>query len=216
MILEKYQMLLPKVEKHLLVAKSQKKMLIDQKDKLVKVINDLKSESQLILSEKEFIKEVCEKGRIESAKFLENLVTNSIQYILGDEYSVSIHFDERGSTPTAEILVRTSIGGYEVDVDPANEDGGGIADIVALVFQALYIVLTTPNSKTPIFLDEPTKFVSKGIYAENTANFLCELSQVYEKQIVMVTHDDSLASIADLSYTVTIDDNGSSLVTKTY
>lgn len=211
-MLDNYVKMISDTEKHIMVAKSQRKILTEQQQELILQIKSLKDESSFVMTEKEFIKEVCHQGRTEAGSFLKNLVTNSVQYILGDEYSINIKFDERGATPTAEILVKTDIGGYEVEVDPASEDGGGIADIVALVFQALYIVITSPDSDTPIILDEPTKFVSKGQYAANTANFLCELAETYNKQILMVTHDSTLASIANLSFDVSIDEFGSSVV----
>ena len=204
---------IPKLEKHINIQKGRRSSLQEKKQIIIDEINKIRKESDFIMKEKEFIKEVCTEGRKESKDFLENLVTNSVQYILGEEYSININFNERGATPTAEILLkREKKDGSVVELDPSCEDGGGIADIISMVFRCLYIVITNQDSETPIILDEPTKFVSKGEYAKKAAEFVCEIAEVYNKQIIMVTHDVAQTSIANLAFNVTFDDNGDSQV----
>jgi ABC-type lipoprotein export system ATPase subunit len=65
--------------------------------------------------------------------------------------------------------------------------------------------LAGKNNVAPLFLDEPSKFVSKG-HSENVAKFLFEVSSYFDRQVFMVTHDEFLAKTADKAYHFRIND----------
>ncbi len=60
-----------------------------------------------------------------------------------------------------------------------------------------------PKLQGPIILDEPGKHVSEE-YAIRLATFLQHASQHFKRQIVMVTHQQHLAEVADKAFQVEI------------
>lgn len=147
------------------------------------------------------------EARKNAKDLLQNMATNALQFIIGEYMSMDIKLDEKGNSPVAEFLVKSKYDGYTVEADPAEEEGGGIGDIVSFASFIAMLQLTGSNNVAPLFLDEPSKYVSKG-HSENVAKFLFEVSGDSERQVFMVTHDEYLAKMGDTAYHFHIDDKG--------
>ena len=57
-----------------------------------------------------------------------------------------------------------------------------------------------------MILDEPAKHVSEE-YIFNVGNFLKQTSEMFNRQIIMVTHNQHLSAISNNCYRVEIDDS---------
>lgn len=153
----------------------------------------------------------CE-ARNNSKDVLRDMSTRALQFIMGDYMSLDINFEEKGNSTIAEFLVRSEYEDYVVDADPAEEEGGGVADIVSFATQIAMLQLTGKRNVAPLFLDEPSKYVSAG-HSENVAKFLFETSSYFKRQTIMVTHDEFLAKMGDKAYHFKID-NGKTITSK--
>jgi DNA repair exonuclease SbcCD ATPase subunit len=162
--------------------------------------------------EKAVLQEASIEARRNARDVLQNIATTGLQYILGDHISLNINLKE-GSTPEAEFLVKSEYGDYVVENDPADSDGGGVADIVSFTSFFGINYLAGKTNSSPILLDEPTKFVSFG-HSEKVAKFLFEVSSYYKKQIFMVTHDKFLANMGDKAYNFELNNEGSTVATQ--
>lgn len=69
-----------------------------------------------------------------------------------------------------------------------------------------------PKIEGPLILDEPAKHVSDD-YIVNVAEFLKNVSSMFNRQIIMVTHNSHLLESGDYVYRVTLN-NGISLAEK--
>lgn len=147
----------------------------------------------------EILKEASTEARSSSRDALQDMATRALQSIIGENVSLKIVLDEKGSSPVADFLVMSEYEGYLVDADPAEEEGGGIADIVSFSNQIAMLQLTGHRNSAPIFLDEPSKYVSAG-FSDNFANYLYEYSSYAERQSIMVTHDSHLTRMGDKSF----------------
>ena len=161
--------------------------------------------------QKVLLKDASTEARKNSKDALQNMATRALQYIMGDHMSLDIIIDEKSSTPSAEFIVKSEYGDYVVDADPAEEEGGGIADIVSFSNQIAMLQLTCKRNVAPLFLDEPSKYVSAG-HSESVAKFLFETSSYFERQTIMVTHDEFLAKMGDKAYHCKIE-NGRTVTT---
>lgn len=76
-----------------------------------------------------------------------------------------------------------------------DEYGGGYVDVIAFALRiALLELLHIPG---PVILDESFKMVSRDHgFAERAGRFLRQLSEDLGRQIILVTHNDEIASSA--------------------
>ena len=145
------------------------------------------------------LQEASDEARKQASELLQNISTRALQYVLGEHLSLEIRLTGKRNTANADILVKNTYEGYEVETDPAEEEGGGVADVVSFSTLITMLQLSGEDNTAPMFLDEPSKFVSKG-HSEKVALFLHEMSKYYERQTFMVTHDEYLASVGDKAY----------------
>jgi DNA repair ATPase RecN len=157
------------------------------------------------------IQDMCSVARKTAKESFESLATNGVVFIFGLHVSVKIATDEKGGLPTADFKIKTNYDDYQTETDPTDEDGGGIADIVSLASFICMNILCSDNT-APIFVDEPTKFVSAGL-ASKVADFIKKVSHDYGKQIIMVTHAKDTLYSSDKAFFVEIDENGVSNIT---
>lgn len=163
------------------------------------------------LRKKFLLQEACDTARKTSYDRFSTIATMGLQQIFGKDISVEIAASEKNSVPTANFMVRTKYDGYETLTDPTDADGGGVADIIALSAFICMNILSEDRNTAPMFLDEPTKFVSAG-YASAVAKFIKDISEEYNKQILMVTHAKETQYSADSVFVVALDDTGKSVV----
>ena len=163
------------------------------------------------IRKKLILQKACETAREFSYDAVANIATLGLQEIFGTDISVEIVPGEINSTPTANFMVRTKYDGYETLTNPTESDGGGVADIVSLAAFLCINILNDDRNSAPLFLDEPTKFVSAG-HAEAVAKFIQDFAKDNNKQIIMVTHANDTENYADATFKVALDDTGKSIV----
>lgn len=163
---------------------------------------------------KTLINEASIEARNQAKEVLQDMGTNALKFILGDHLSLEIELKEQARQQwVANFITKAEENDeYQIETDPAEEEGGGVADVVAISTQTSMLQLLGDKNVAPLFLDEPSKFVSKG-HSEQVANFLSEVSRYYNRQIFMVTHDEYLAQIGDVAYSFKKVD-GNSIATK--
>lgn len=158
------------------------------------------------------LQQSAEYAREQAKEQIETLVTNALQYIFGPLFQFQIELDEHGSRTIAEFYVITDYEGIQVKTKPQEARGGGVVDIVTLALRVAIMETVQPKMVGPLLLDEPGKHVS-GEYVYYLYEFLKSLSSMFNRQIIMVTHNHHLAESGDAAFTVEIRD-GISLVSK--
>lgn len=177
------------------VFKKHKEDKIERENEIVA----LKEEKATIEIQKILLKDASAEARKSAKDVLESMATSALQSIVGDYMSLKIILDEESNPPVAEFLVESRYTDYVVEADPAEEEGGGIADVVSMALLIGMRQLGGKNNVAPMFLDEPSKYVSKG-HSENVAKFLYEASSYFKTQTFMVTHDELLGKMGDKAY----------------
>lgn len=160
----------------------------------------LEKEQMEKLLMKEVLKKASDKARENGKDVFVNTSTPALQMVMGPNVSVDIKLGEKAGSPVAELRLLKDFDGEESSINPLS-DGGGLADIVSFsTFMSLGMLIGSENM-APIFLDEPTKFVSKG-NSPNVAEAIKEIVSYTQKQTILVTHDDEIPLVADNAYFV--------------
>lgn len=164
-----------------------------------------KKKIEHITFEQEILRKAAEEARARAKEMIEEMGTKALQYIIGEHMSLKVSLSEKGGQASAQFFVQSVYGDYSIETDPAEEEGGGISDIVSFSLFVTMLELMGKENVAPLFLDEPSKYVSKG-HSEYVARFLYETSHHFKRQVFMVTHDEHLAQIGDASYHFSIKD----------
>ncbi|OUN01364.1 MAG: hypothetical protein BAA04_07035 [Firmicutes bacterium ZCTH02-B6] len=133
---------------------------------------------------------------------VEQVVTAALQAVFGRDMRFEIVLnDQAGQTAASWRVVDTMEGGETVSGDPEDARGGGISDVVSLALRLALLELVRPRLGGPILLDEPGKHVSAE-HRQALGEFLRAYAQRTGRQIIMVTHHEELAAVADVAYRV--------------
>ena len=148
-------------------------------------------------TEKVLLEESSYKALNLSKDIMEDITTNSLRSVFDDDREIVINLGTKSGQRTSELLLLQD----GDDTDPAKEEGGGVADIVSVnLFLSLGYLLDENNA--PLFLDEPNKFLSKE-YSEKMALYLKDIINYTGKQMFLVTHDEHLKTVGDVTFKMT-------------
>lgn len=167
-------------------------------------ITNLNKKYETLSIEKKLIEDACTEAREQGRQFLEEIATLAASSVFKDDTKVKLILDEKGNNAVLDVKV-TQIDEYGIEqiIDP-NFDGGGLNDILSLCF-LISIGSTIENNFAPYILDEPSKYVSKGDFAANFAEYMKDVSSFTKKQIIMSTHDEAMLDIGNTQYSISKD-----------
>ncbi|SFS60194.1 ATPase [Marininema halotolerans] len=147
------------------------------------------------------LQQSAEHARSQAKAQMETLVTKALQYVFGPLFRFEIELTEHGGKPVAEFYVITDWEGTSVKTKPQEARGGGIVDITSLALRIALIETFRPRPTGPLILDEPGKHVSRE-YILPMLEFLKSTGEVFDRQILLVTHDPHLTEGADQAFEV--------------
>lgn len=179
-----------------------------KKEKILEEINNNKDKINNIQSEVDLIEKVSlllqrtsEFARNQAKVQIESLTTNCLQFIFENNIEFEIEIEELYGKANAEFYVTSNIEDTIVRTKPEQSRGGGVVDIISLALRIAFLQVHKPKIEGPLILDEPAKHVSEE-YIFNVADFLKRTSEIFERQIIMVTHNNHLSSIGTKSYKI--------------
>ena len=182
-----------------------------KKEKLVEQLNDSKSEFVLISNNIELLEKVVllfqktsEFAREQAKAQIESLVTKCLQFIFESNIEFLIELEELRNKANAEFYVISANGDTIIKTKPELSRGGGVVDIVSLALRIAFLQIHKPRIEGPLILDEPAKHVSED-YIFNVGDFLKQTSEMFNRQIIMVTHNQHLSAISNYCYRVELD-----------
>lgn len=150
------------------------------------------------------LQKTSEYGREQAKKQIEIIVTNCLQYVFDTNIEFIIELEQLYGKPNAEFYVITKSDNEVIKTKPELSRGGGIVDIISLALRISFLQIHKPLVEGPLILDEPAKHVSEE-YIFNVADFLKRISEMFNRQVIMVTHNNHLSSISTCSYKVHLD-----------
>lgn len=181
-----------------------------KKDQLEKLLNNAKNEVDDITQYYNTLEQVMvlfqltsEFARKQAKDQIESLVTKCLQYIFESNIEFSIELEESRNKSNAEFYVINDTPDFFLKTKPEQSRGGGVVDIVSLALRISFLQTHKPPIQGPLILDEPAKHVSED-YIYNVGDFLKQTSEMFNRQIIMVTHNTHLAALSNNSHRVDI------------
>lgn len=178
-----------------------KEKIIEQINENDKKINSIEKQKDTLEKVNILLQKTSQFAREQAKTQVENLVTNCLEYIFENETEFKIEMTEAYKKQNAEFYVITKTGNEEIKTRPTESRGGGVVDIISLALRISFLQIHRPYIEGPLILDEPAKHVSEE-YIFNVANFLKQTSEMFNRQIIMVTHNNHLSAIGTNSYKV--------------
>lgn len=128
---------------------------------------------------------------------IEELVTQSLQSVFGDNYSFEL--ENKISRNKPETYMYVVIDGNRRSLK--DEQGGGVADLVAFSLRVILWALSGKHTDNVMILDEPLRFVDKA-HLTICGEMIKSLSNLLGIQFILVTHESQLFEQADKSFLV--------------
>jgi DNA repair ATPase RecN len=166
-------------------------------DDLAEIVRELDLLEQVMI----LFQKTSEYARSQAKNQIENLVTKCLQYIFESNIEFRIEVDELRNKANAEFYVINDTPDFFLKTKPEQSRGGGVVDIVSLALRISFIQTHKPPIEGPLILDEPAKHVSEE-YIYNVGDFLRQSSSMFNRQIIMVTHNSHLAALSEDAYRV--------------
>jgi len=148
-----------------------------------KAIEKSRETEKDILTAQALAQTVAESVQQQAHKRIAQLVSKCLKAIYQeDAYEFVIEFDrKRGKTEANLVFMKDNH-----KVDP--RECGGQLDIASFALRLSCLMLSRPQKRRILFLDEPCRFVDK-YRIENVRTLLLTLAKEMEFQIVLTTHN---------------------------
>lgn len=121
------------------------------------------------------------------------VVTRCLQTVFDPSYEFRIEFARKRGKTEARMHYKKN----GIEIDPVEEDGGGVLDWAALALRISCLLLATPRRRKALLLDEPLKNVHGEIFRERSAAMIQALAKDLGIQIIMATGLEWLWAKAD-------------------
>lgn len=185
--------------------------LLQQKSELEKRLQEVRQEIECLEKVSLLLLEAARHAREQGRRQVEFMVSQALQFVFGGDLEFKVVVEEKRERPEAEFYVCSTYGGdFKVETTPQDARGGGVVDVISLALRLALIHALRPQVKGPVVLDEPAKHVSVE-FSPQVAQFLKSASQSLGRQIIMVSHNQHLADMADTAYLVEMQQGKSSI-----
>lgn len=150
------------------------------------------------------LQKAAELSRDNAKQYLEEVGTMALQYVFDKDMQFVIDVQDRAGRAEADFYIQYSDGNETIKVKPEDAAGGGVVDVLSTALRFAYLEqLKDPKVQSCIKLDEPGKMISE-VASHKMASFLAELKQTFNRQTIMITHNDIYGSAADKVFEVTM------------
>lgn len=146
----------------------------------------------------EVVKHLQEQVSEKTVQYLNTFLSEGLRIVFPEkEVQVYIKIGDHGTYKTAEVWMKETVDGFEVDRPLKGNFGGGLQVVVAPLLQVLVII--DRGLERVLFLDEQFTQVSAE-YQEGLFNFLRLLIDQMGFKILLVTQQDTFTQRADRVY----------------
>lgn len=122
-----------------------------------------------------------------------DLVSHALAAVFDEPYTFRLFFSLRRDKTEADLVWEKNGRRY-----PPN--GGGVRDVSSFGLRVALWSLRDKKSRPVLILDEPFKHLKPSSLQSRAGAMLKEISGAVGLQIIMVTHDSALATVADRSF----------------
>jgi hypothetical protein len=160
-----------------------------------------------LIETKRIIMAVSQDTSSQFKEYVEALVTSAIVSVFPEKnYRFIVNSEIKSNRSEMNLLIQQ---GDREPYVPREEQGGALLDIVSFCLRVVLWSLELPRSSNTLILDEPMRFC--GALTPLAANFMKTISHELGIQLIIVTHDNQLSTLADASWRVERSDRDSTV-----
>lgn len=132
--------------------------------------------------------------------FLKDKFVKTVRYGLGMTFGDDLGFDILVETKANQRIMSPAIKGEDGEwiTDFIEEDGGGLAECLSFLLNAM-LIIWQKDARKILFLDESFSKVSVD-YKAALLDMIKVLSTKFGIQFVIITHDPDVEGLADINY----------------
>lgn len=150
------------------------------------------SELDSLRQAQEVIQVVAQTTQQQLEYHISEIVTLALAAVFPNPYELHLDFELKRGRSEASIM----FGKGEERFRPLTASGGGPVDVASFGLRVALWSLRMPRTRPVLILDEPFRFVSRGLQAQASA-MIKEISERLGIQFVLVTHEETLVENAD-------------------
>jgi len=158
-----------------------------------KAIAKLETEAEDLKEAQDIIQTTAQATQKELEYHISELVSLALEAVFPDPYRLNLDFELRRNKSEADLTFSKKKGDK---IDPLSASGGGAVDVAAFGLRVSLWSLRGKRSRPCIVLDEPFRFLSRGLQ-EKASRMLKEISDRLGIQFIIVTHEQNLEESAD-------------------
>lgn len=204
------------LEKNLIIAKQNKMMLEKDIADLQTKITSLETMNQCLEKVIIILTQAATTSRDNARAHFEKIITDALQFVSqSKDYEFVIKELTGRAKASYEFYIKSTVNGVECLQKPEDANGGGFVDIISVAAKYAYLeIFNDPRIMSGTLLyDEPGKMISEQMSVK-FAEYIKFLGNHYDRQTIMVTHNDNLSNVADKTFVVRKDSSGISTATE--
>lgn len=204
------------LEKNLIIAKQNKMMLEKDITDLQTKIASLETMNQCLEKVIIILTQAATTSRDNARAHFEKIITDALQFVSqSKDYEFVIKELTGRAKASYEFYIKSTVNGVECLQKPEDANGGGFVDIISVAAKYAYLeIFNDPRIMNGTLLyDEPGKMISEQMSVK-FAEYIKFLGNHYDRQTIMVTHNDNLSNVADKTFVVRKDNSGISTATE--
>lgn len=180
----------------------QKKAIEENIIRIEKDLEKLYKENEDLLLVDSLLKQTADFSRDQASIQIKSIVTSCLKLVFSNNMEFEIELSQSRGKNSAEFFILEKQEGKEYKYKIQDSRGGGVIDILSLSLRLAFLLKYSPNIEGPLILDEPAKHVSDE-YIFNVSDFIKKISEEFDKQIILISHNEHISSIGDKGYRVT-------------
>ena len=216
MNLQTFESNLKQLETNVIIAKEKEHNLNNEIKFLQYKIKTMEDENIALEKVITILTAAATASRDNARQHFEKIITDALQFISQSKDYEFIIKELTGRTKASyEFYIKSTVNGVECIQKPEDANGGGFVDIISVAAKYAYLeIFNDPKiMNATLFYDEPGKMISEQMSVK-FAEYIKFLGSHYNRQTIMITHNDNLSSVADKTFLVRKDANGISTVSE--
>lgn len=194
------------IREQLIKMEGQEEYLEEQLESYESRLINLREDLENHFKARFIINEVSEQTQKQFTDKIEILATMAIKAVFDRDFTCKLILEKKHNKSECRIVIMED--GEEMD--PTDECGGGMIDVMSFILRIILHTYENPQSRKVIILDEPFKHM--GNLSIKGAQMIKYLSEEMGIQFIIISHDANIIEALDTVYTIEYIDKESIVV----
>lgn len=169
-------------------------------------ISKLRKQAKRIDKAAHIIDLVARATQLQVEELISSLVTESLSVVFPEPMEFRVRYETKRGRPFCSLAIVK----HGEELDPMSMMGGSVVDVISFTLRVVLLLLRGDRTRRLLVFDEPFRFVSADLRPQ-VSHMVHRLAHELGIQMIIITHEPTLASIADAVFSVTKADKVSSV-----